>query len=322
MKKILGLDLGTNSVGWALIEVNENNTPIKIIAMGSRIIPLSSDDRDQFQKGQAISKNQDRTKARTQRKGYDRKQLKKSDDFKYSLKKILSELNIYPTKDLLQLPSLDLWKLRSDAASENSAISAEQLGRIFYMINQKRGYKSARSEANEDKKDTEYIAEVKGRYAQLKDRNQTIGQYFYDELLISEQNNTFFQVKKKVYPREAYIEEFDRIINSQRNKHSFLTNEIIEKLRNEIIYYQRKLKSQKGLVSVCEFEGFNTTYIDRETLKDKTTFTGPKVAPKTSPLFQICKIWESVNNISLKVKNPESSKYKWSDRILNLEEKT
>ncbi len=45
--------------------------------MGSRIIPLGSDDRDQFQKGQTISKNQDRTKARTQRKGYDRKQLKK-----------------------------------------------------------------------------------------------------------------------------------------------------------------------------------------------------------------------------------------------------
>lgn len=321
MKKVLGLDLGTNSIGWALIEVDENNKPIKIIAMGSRIIPLSSEDRDQFQKGQAISKNQDRTKARTQRKGYDRKQLKKSDNFKYSLKKILSELNIYPSKELLQLPSMDLWKLRSDAASENSTISAEQLGRIFYMLNQKRGYKSARSEANQDKKDTEYVAEVKGRYAQLKERNQTIGQYFYDELLVSNQNDTYFQVKKKVYPREAYIEEFDTIINSQRNKHSFLTNEVIEKLRNEIIYYQRKLKSQKGLVSVCEFEGFNTTYFDKETKKEKTIFTGPKVAPKSAPLFQLCKIWESVNNISLKVKNPEGSKYKWSDRIPNLEEK-
>lgn len=320
-KKILGLDLGTNSIGWALIEVDEFNIPIRIVAMGSRIIPLSSDDRDQFQKGQAISKNQDRTKARTQRKGYDRKQLKKSDDFKYSLKKILNELNIYPSKELLQLPTLGLWKLRSDAVSEESIISPEQLGRIFYMLNQKRGYKSARSEANEDKKDTEYVAEVKGRYAQLKERNQTIGQYFYEELLVSNQNDTYFQVKKKVYPREAYIEEFDNIINAQRKKHSFLTNEVVEKLRNEIIYYQRKLKSQKGLVSVCEFEGFNTTYFDKEIKKEKKVFTGPKVAPKSSPLFQLCKIWESVNNISLKVKNPEGSKYKWSDRIPNLEEK-
>ena len=89
-KKILGLDLGTNSIGWALIEADQNSKPIRIIAMGSRIIPLNSDDRDQFQKGLAISKNHDRTIRRTQRKGYDRKQLRKSD-----LKKILKDLNIF-----------------------------------------------------------------------------------------------------------------------------------------------------------------------------------------------------------------------------------
>lgn len=321
MKKILGLDLGTNSIGWALIEVKENNIPIRIIAMGSRIIPLDSNDRDQFQKGQAISKNKDRTTARTQRKGYDRKQLKKSDDFKYSLKRTLEKLHIFPTEELLKLPSLNLWKLRSDAASDIEDITPEQLGRILYMLNQKRGYKSARSEANADKKDTDYVAEVKGRYTQLKDKGQTLGQYFYEELSNANQNNTYYRVKEKVYPREAYIEEFDAIINSQKSKHSFLTNEVIHSLRNEIIYYQRKLKSQKGLVSICEFEGFETTYFDKKTQQDKTIFTGPKVAPRTSPLFQLCKIWEVVNNISLKTKNPEGSKYKWSDRIPTIEEK-
>ena len=314
MKKILGLDLGTNSIGWALIEVDENLNPIRIIAMGSRIIPLSSEDRDQFQKGQAISKNHDRTLKRNQRKGYDRKQLKKSD-----LKKILQELSIFPSKELLELPSLELWKIRSDAASQK--VTPEQLGRIFYMLNQKRGYKSARSEANQSKKDTEYVAEVKGRFAQLKERNQTIGEYFFEELKSANKNNTYFRIKEKVYPREAYIKEFDAIIKAQKANHDFLTDEAIEKIKNEIIYYQRKLKSQKGLVNVCEFEGFETKYIDKETGKEKTSFVGPKVAPKTSPLFQLCKIWESVNNISLKIKNPEGSKYKWADKILSIEEK-
>ncbi|KHJ36806.1 CRISPR-associated endonuclease Cas9 2 [Pedobacter glucosidilyticus] len=321
-KHILGLDLGTNSIGWAIIQVdNNNNVPIQIIAMGSRIIPLDSNDRDQFQKGQAISKNKDRTTARTQRKGYDRKQLKKSDDFKYSLKKILEKLDIFPTEELMKLPTLDLWKLRSDAVSNIEDITPKQLGRILYMLNQKRGYKSARSEANADKKDTDYVAEVKGRYTQLKDKGQTLGQYFYKELSDANQNNTYYRVKEKVYPREAYIEEFDAIINVQKSKHSFLTDEVIHSLRNEIIYYQRKLKSQKGLVSICEFEGFETTYFDKKTQQDKTIFTGPKVAPRTSPLFQFCKIWEVVNNISLKTKNPEGSKYKWSDRIPTIEEK-
>lgn len=315
-KRILGLDLGTNSIGWALIEVDNYDVPIRIIAMGSRIIPLDSKDRDQFQRGLSITKNQERTTARTQRKGYDRKQLKKR-----SLKKILKKLNIQPTEELMNLPMLDLWRLRSDAVNPHEDISPTQLGRILYMLNQKRGYKSARSEANADKKDTDYVQAVKGRYAQLKDRNQTIGQYFYEELSNAKNNNTYFRIKEEVYPREAYIEEFDTIINVQKEKHDFLTDEVISQLRDEIIYFQRKLKSQKGLVSVCEFEGFEKTIFDKEKNKEKTVFIGSKVSPKTSPLFQSCRIWETVNNISLKTKNPEGSKYKWSDRIPTIEEK-
>lgn len=318
MNTVLGLDLGSTSIGWALIESDKNNCPIRIIAMGSRIISLSSDERDQFQKGQAISKNQDRTISRTQRKGYDRKQLKKSDDFKYSLKKALEQHNIYPSKELFNLPMLDLWRLRSDAAAK--PIESEQLGRILYMLNQKRGYKSARSEANADKKDTEYVQAVKGRYTQLKDRNQTIGQFFYEGLKNAAEQNQYFRVKEEVYPREAYIEEFDTIINVQKKHHSFLTDDLIHSLRNEIIYYQRKLKSQKGLLSVCEFEGSEKTIKDKSG-NDKKVFVGPKVAAKSNPLFQLCRIWETVNNINLKVKNPPDAKYKWGDRIPTLDEK-
>ncbi len=321
MKTILGLDLGTNSIGWALIEIDELGVPVRIIAMGSRIIPLDSKERDQFKQGQAISKNQERTTTKTQRKGYDRKQLKKNDNFKYSLKKALELNGIYPSKELFDLPMLDLWKLRSDAALQ--PIEAEQLGRILYMLNQKRGYKSARSEANADKKDTEYVQAVKGRYAQLQERNQTIGQFFYEKLSEAYRNNDdrkYFRVKDEVYPREAYIQEFDTIVNVQREHHSFLTKELIHSLRDEIIYYQRKLKSQKGLLSVCEFEGFEKVVKDKAE-KDKTVFVGPKVAAKSNPVFQLCRIWETVNNINLKVKNPPTSKYKWSDRIPTLEEK-
>jgi len=315
-KTILGLDLGVSSIGWALIEViMETYQPIRIIAMGSRIIPLDSNERDQFQKGQSISKNQDRTIARTQRKGYDRKQLRTND-----LKKTLQKLNIFPTKELMELPMIDLWKLRSNASNHSENISAEQLGRIFYMLNQKRGYKSARSEANMDKKDTEYVAEVKGRFEDLKEKNKTIGENFYDELLLANNSSQYFRIKEKVYPREAYIEEFDKILDVQKSKHSFLTEDIIDKLRNEIIFYQRKLKSQKGLISFCEFESFEKEFSDENGNK-KTKIVGARVAPRSSPLNQYCKVWELVNNISLKVKNPEGSKYKWGDWFPSFEDK-
>lgn len=57
--------------------------------------------------------------------------------------------------------------------------------------------------------------------------------------MVAKQNNTYLRTKEKVYPREAYIEEFDTIINAQKNKHHFLTDKVVEKLRNEIIYFQR-----------------------------------------------------------------------------------
>ncbi|MEW6654108.1 MAG: hypothetical protein AB1394_11660, partial [Bacteroidota bacterium] len=74
MKKILGLDLGISSIGWAMIHETEECK--QILGMGCRIVPHSTDDKNEFSTGNAISKNQNRTLKRTQRKGYDRYQLR------------------------------------------------------------------------------------------------------------------------------------------------------------------------------------------------------------------------------------------------------
>ncbi len=286
MKKILGLDIGTTSIGWALID-DENK---KILGMGSRIVPLSSDDRDEFSKGNAISKNQNRTLKRTQRKGYDRYQLRRQ-----NLVSILRQNTMLPGQDLILLSKLKLWAIRSKAINEK--ISLQEIGRVLLHLNQKRGYKSSRNEANLDKKDTEYVAEVKSRHEKLKESGLSIGQYFYNELL----KNEYYRIKEQVFPREAYIEEYNLILTKQQSFHpDILTESLINKIRDEIIYYQRKLKSQKGLVSVCDFEGF---WI-KKTIngKEKDLFVGPKVAHKSSPLFQVSKIWEIINNITIKQK--------------------
>ena len=47
----LGLDLGTNSIGWALVEHNENLRTGKIMACGSRIIPMTQDVLGKFDSG-------------------------------------------------------------------------------------------------------------------------------------------------------------------------------------------------------------------------------------------------------------------------------
>ncbi|CDN32414.1 CRISPR-associated protein Csn1/Cas9 family [Mucinivorans hirudinis] len=278
MKKILGLDLGSASIGWALVEETEQ-MQYNIVSLGSRIIPYNGTEGQEFEKGTGESRNSLRTKARTARKGYDRYQLRRK-----NLEKILLQNGMYPNEQVRALQKLELWKLRADAP--NVQISLPELGRLLFWLNQKRGYKSSRSDANLDKKDTEYVATVKSRHQKIKDAGQTVGQYFYGQIL----ENEYHRIKEQVFPREAYIEEFDAIVARQKEYYpTILKQELIDKIRNEVIYFQRGLKSQKGLVSVCEFEGreFNGH------------FGGPKVAPKSSPIFQLGKIWENINNIKI-----------------------
>ena len=289
MKTILGLDLGAASIGWALI--NEQKNKISIVDLGCRIIPYEGTEGKDFTKGAGESKNALRTKYRTARRGYDRYQLRR----KY-LVNALVKSNMYPDETLKNLPKDELWELRNKAVY--SQITLKELGRLLLWFNQKRGYKSSRSDANVSKKDTEYVSLVKSRYEKIKELNLTIGQYFYKEL----SKNPFFRVKENVFPREAYIEEFDTICNTQKAFYpDILSEDFISKLRDEIIYYQRPLKSQKGLVSVCEFEGFWKVGKD-----GKEYFVGPKVAPKSSPIYQLSKMWENINNIKIGTRNGQN----------------
>jgi len=315
MKKILGLDLGTTSIGWAIInEAESDKEKNEILGMGCRIVPLSPDDKSEFESGNAISKNQKRTQRRTQRKGYNRYQQRRA-----ALTKELIKMGMMPDEDLFKLTPLELWGLRAKAVYEQ--ISLKELGRILYHLNQKRGYKSSRKDENLDKKDTDYVTEVKGRQYKINELGLTIGQYFYSKLQYDER----YRIKDQVFPREAYIDEFDKIWHGQKNFYpEILTDDAIQKIRNEIIYYQRSLKSCKHLISICEFEGKN--YKNQE---GKWVFNGPKVAPKSSPIFQLGRIWETINNLSIKSKygltiyatNPHKKKLRQDDKIMSQEER-
>lgn len=296
MKRVLGLDLGSASIGWAVVEEHSNEivsevkdlSKDKIVAIGSRIIPLSTDESTQFSKGQALTKNADRTARRTQRKGYDRYQLRRG-----LLLEKLSQLGMY-NGTTLKLSKLDLWSLRAKAVSE--PISLLELGRVLCHINQKRGYRTAKSDFG-DKKQGEYVQKVVGRYREIHEQRVTIGQFMFDGL----KADPTYRCKDRVFPRDAYVEEYDAIMACQKQFYAdVLTDEVIAHIRNYIIFHQRPLKSCKHLVGRCELERCDVK------VGNQVRNQGPKVAPRSSPLFQVCKIWESINNLNIKNKVNDS----------------
>ena len=293
MKKVLGLDLGVGSIGWCLVEKDDDNTPKRIIRMGSRIVPISSDEESGYTKGNAISKNADRTAKRTARKCYDRYQLRRQ-----ALVNVLRSLVMLPDKKLLLEQSpMELWQKRSDAATKE--ISLEELGRVLLHINQKRGYKHSRL-SNSDSKETAYVQEVNNRYYELKTEGLTVGQHFAAKLKENEQTSADgkkyynYRIKEQVYPRHAYEEETEKILEVQSKFHAdVLTSNVCKKIK-DIIFYQRDLKSCKNLVSFCEIESYTITKNGKEIT------IGPKVAPRTSPLVQLSSILETANNITIR----------------------
>lgn len=275
MKKILGLDLGVGSIGWAIIHEDEKKQ--ELIKTGVRIIPIDTETANNFSKGLATSKNQDRRQKRSARRNNHRYKLRK-----HFLIKFLKENNLWPLPiNLFKLNSLALYGLRDKAL--NDKISKEELARIWFHLNQKRGYIDSRKGLSEEDNDTKYVEAIKNRSKLLYDNYKTIGSYFFHKL----KENPFYRVKsgddkENIFLVGDYKIEFDLIWNKQKEYYPELLNDKnFEKVRNQIIYYKRKLKSQRHLIGECRFELHH------------------KCMPVSSPIAEEIRLWQDVNKLRI-----------------------
>src|SRR6218665_698756 len=235
-KNILGLDIGVSSVGLAIIK--EENEKKSIEKLSVRIVPEDPDFHGKFYSGNTASKNLVRTTKRGVRKNNQRFKIRRD-----KLYQTLRENDMFPTDELLNLSTINLYELRSKAVLER--ISLQELGRIFILLNQRRGFLSNRKSVSEEENSTDY----KERIAELEKAldGKTIGQKLYSEL--KEAENVFdILLRERTYQRSSYIEEFNRIWDEQKKYHTILTggsNEdnnkgtLYDLIFNRIIYYQR-----------------------------------------------------------------------------------
>src|SRR5690606_15771330 len=140
-KTILGLDIGVSSVGVAI--VTEENGKKSIEKLSVRIVPEDPDFHGKFYSGNTASKNLARTIKRGGRKNNQRFKARRD-----KLYQFLKENNMFPTHNLFNLSAIELYRLRAKAVSEQ--ISLEELGRVFILLNQRRGFLSNRKSVSED----------------------------------------------------------------------------------------------------------------------------------------------------------------------------
>lgn len=274
------MDIGTSSIGWALVHEEENSEQSRIKSAGVRIIPMG-DEEQQYIEGKQVTLNADRREYRSIRRNNQRYKLRR-----HRLINALLGLSMMPDEDCMKrITAEELYGLRDRALRDKLALT--EIGRIFLHLNQRRGYKSNRKADKES--ETDFTQTIIDRSNELKIDNLTVGQHFYRMILANRENpSPNFKIREKAFLRSDYLNEFNAIWDFQQAFYpDILTNENRILIRDRIIYYQRRLKSQKGLVSECRYEKHH------------------KAAPKSSPLFQLFNTLSKVNNLQVYTRDGE-----------------
>lgn len=172
---------------------------------------------------------------------------------------------------------LQAYKWRSDAIAQR--LEKEEAAYVLTEINNNLNNSSG------------YLGAISDRSKELYFNKETVGQNLYRQL----QKNPHTKLKNQVFYRQDYLDEFEAIWEEQSKHHPELTDLLKTEIRDITIFYQRKLKSQKGLISFCELES-KEIQIEQNGQKTKKLI-GLKVAPKSSPLFQEFKIWQRLNDV-------------------------
>ena len=199
MKKILGLDLGTTSIGWALVNEKESNQEkSQIIRLGVRVNPLTVDEKTNYEKGKSITTNADRRMKRSMHRNLQRYKLRRKNLIDCLLEHhIITEET--PLNEQGNHTTFRTYRARAKAVTEE--ISLEEFARVLLMINKKRGYKSSRKVKDGEEGELIDGMEIAKR---LYEENLTPGQLLLDLCKNGKKNRpTFYRSDLQV--------EFDRI---------------------------------------------------------------------------------------------------------------
>ncbi|MGH9467239.1 MAG: type II CRISPR RNA-guided endonuclease Cas9 [Terriglobales bacterium] len=279
---ILGLDIGSASIGWALVD----RAGDAVVAAGVRIFPAGVNDADFAQGRPDSSNNAERRRYRMQRRKTRRRAGRQR-----SLFLLLQRHGLLPGPYDATLPAsqaadpqhrhailtkldsalLERWSadpklarlpapaqvlpyfLRAHALDH--ALAPEEVGRVLYHLGQRRGFKSNRrdsvTERQEKKqKEADDASRVKGDILLLEQEMATAGSRTLGEHL-SRLDPAAAKIRRRWTGRKMHEAEYAAIWAAQVPHHTVLTPELRSRIGN-LLYFQRPVGN--GRPGECELE--------------------------------------------------------------------
>ncbi len=281
MTYTLGLDIGTNSLGWAILDGNA------FTATGARIF---GDGRDP-KSGASLA--EDRRLARQMRRRRDRYLRRRS-----VLLSEMIEAGLMPVEEGARkaLERLDPYDLRVRALDER--LEPGEIGRALFHLNQRRGFRSNRKTAKKDAEDGKIRTGVRSLHTAMEERDaRTYGEFLRmrrDDGQTVRARLRPDETEYDFYPDRTLLEqEFDAIWAAQVKYRPDLLTVALHARLFEVVFFQRPLKAPK--IGRCLFYA-----------EDRL--------PKRHPLFQRRRLFETVNQLRI-------ARTGGAERTLTLEER-
>ena len=273
-KKILGLDLGSNSLGWALLEENDGKAT-RIIDLGSRIFTKAVEEKV------PTPKNVKRRNMRLSRRVLQRRARRKQRMLNYlvSLNLLPKELQGHAQPEVLLNKLGDPYQLRTNALDYE--LTPHELGRVLLHLVARRGFLSSKkqlagdlvddpdtvaylSELDEkptkDKEEGDFKADItEVRKAINETEARTLGEYLYKLEGGKCKRNRKHDGGHLRTDRKMYQDELEKIWEKQKQYFSHLPEDFMQDNKGikQIIFYQRPLKLRKDRVGKCSLEPKN-----------------------------------------------------------------
>ena len=284
MRYRLALDLGSTSLGWAMIRLNANNEPCAVIKAGVRIFSNGRNPKD----GSSLAVT--RREARAMRRRRDRLLKRKA-----RMMRTLIEYGFFPAEEAQRkaLETMNPYALR--AKGLNEALTPAEFGRALFHINQRRGFRSNRKTDKKDNDSGALKTAINKLRETLKAENcRTVGEWlnkrneakqtvrarYHQDKIIKDDGKTKIDKYYDLYIDRAMIEhEFDELWKKQAKLNPTLFTEKARDDLKDVLLHQRPLKPVKP--------GRCTFMPDEER------------APLALPSTQRFRMYQEVNNLRI-----------------------
>lgn len=282
----LGLDVGIKSVGWCVLECDENGEPIQINALNSRIF----DAAEQPKTGASLA--EPRRNARGLRRRIRRKSFRLE-----RIRKLFSEneIELFETQDDLiclkdEYKNLDVVKLRSDALDKK--LTEAEFARVLYSLARHRGFKSNKREGAKDSDEGKLLGSIRESEEEMRESGmRTRGEQLYKKYLMEGKpvHNKGGDYSMCV-SRDILVKEIELLFEKQKEfGNNFATDENKEKYF-DIFLSQRNFD---------EGPGKGSQYTGSHDVKKCEIYRDEDVAAKGTYTSEWATIYQKINNLSI-----------------------